>query len=46
MSEVYAVVPGYHLVWYNSLASLASFSAAVVPGYHLVWYNRLNAVRL
>ena len=37
--EAGAVVPGYHLVWYNSLSSLNFPLCAVVPGYHLVWYN-------
>ena len=35
----YAVVPGYHLVWYNKMEYSNSRDDAVVPGYHLVWYN-------
>ena len=34
-----AVVPGYHLVWYNTPGSIDCRMCAVVPGYHLVWYN-------
>ncbi len=34
-----AVVPGYHLVWYNIEKAEEIAEVAVVPGYHLVWYN-------
>ena len=34
-----AVVPGYHLVWYNGTVGYDVKHFAVVPGYHLVWYN-------
>ena len=37
---VYAVVPGYYLVWYNLVASTKGLILAVVPGYYLVWYNK------
>ena len=40
MAEGLAVVPGYHLVWYNHVSVIFHSPQAVVPGYHLVWYNR------
>ena len=40
MCSVQAVVPGYHLVWYNYTEEPEEMQKAVVPGYHLVWYNR------
>ena len=42
MRNLVAVVPGYHLVWYNVNTINTSLVNAVVPGYHLVWYNNIE----
>ena len=39
---MYAVVPGYYLVCYNSVKMSKLRGTAVVPGYYLVCYNTLQ----